>query len=106
MAFRFTEHALADLRDIASYTRDRWGDAQAERYLGALERRCQELADVPQTRRVYEDAPDYFRALIGRHAIFFRAEKDGAILIVRILHGAMLPELHLPGFQDDDAGGH
>jgi toxin ParE1/3/4 len=106
VAFRFTERALADLRDIASYTRDRWGEAQAERYLGALERRCQEVADVPNKRRVYEDAPDYFRSLVGRHAIFFRAEEDGAILIVRILHGSMLPELHLPTLPDDEGGGH
>lgn len=69
MGYRFTARARADLRDIAAYTRDRWGDAQADRYLGALERRCQEMADAPHMRRVYEDAPDYFRSLVGRHGL-------------------------------------
>lgn len=106
MAYRFTTRARADLRDIGSYTRERWGDAQAERYLDALERRCQELTDAPQMRRTYEDAPDYCRSLVGRHAIFFRADKDGSLLIVRILHAAMLPELHLPPLPDKESGDH
>ena len=106
MAYRFTTLARADLRDIGAYTRERWGDAQAERYLGALERRCRELADAPHMRRKCEDAPEYFRSFVGRHAIFFRSDEDGALLIVRILHGAMLPELHLPASPDDESGGH
>ena len=102
MRYRFTALARADLRDIGVYTRDRWGNDQCERYLSALEQRCQEMADAPNMRRVYEDAPTYFRTLVGRHAIFYRADSDGAILVVRILHAAMLPELHLPGLSDDD----
>jgi len=40
--------------------------------------------------------------LAGKHAIFYRVEADGSLLIVRILHAAMLPELHLPGQSDED----
>jgi plasmid stabilization system protein ParE len=32
--------------------------------------------------------------------VFFRREDDGGILIVRILHASMQPELH--SFEDDD----
>jgi plasmid stabilization system protein ParE len=32
--------------------------------------------------------------------VFFRREDDGGILIVRVLHQSMLPELH--GFEDED----
>jgi toxin ParE1/3/4 len=102
VGYRFTTRARDDLRDIGAYTRDRWGEAQADLYLSALERRCQEMADAPRLRRVYEDAPSYFRSLVGRHAIFYRPDGDTAILIVRILHGSMLPELHLPRSVDDD----
>jgi plasmid stabilization system protein ParE len=35
------------------------------------------------------------RALAGSHAIFYRVAEDGDLLIVRVLHAAMLPELHL-----------
>ena len=102
MGYRFTTRARADLRDIGAYTRNRWGDAQADRYLSALERRCQELAGAPHLRRIYEDVPRYFRSLVGRHAIFYREDGDDPILVVRILHGSMLPELHLPLSGDDD----
>ena len=38
--------------------------------------------------------PPYFRAPIGKHAAFYRVATDGELLIVRVLHSAMLPELH------------
>jgi toxin ParE1/3/4 len=102
LPYRFTAHARDDLRDIAAYTRDRWGDAQCDRYLTSLESRCQQLAQQPGLRRAYTDDPSYSRALAGKHAIFYRVEADGSLLVVRILHTAMLPELHLPGLPDDD----
>ena len=67
-----------------------------------MEHRCQEMADSPHLCRVYEDAPSYFRSLVGRHAVFYRSEEGGAILIVRILHASMLPELHLPHLAGDE----
>ena len=103
MPYRFTAQARDDLRDIAAYTRDRWGDAQCDRYLTSLEWRCLQLAQDPGLRRPYTDDPSYWRALAGRHAIFYRVEPDGSMLVVRILHTAMLPELHLPGQPDDEA---
>ncbi len=39
--------------------------------------------------------PPYLRALAGSHAIFYRVTDDGEVLIARVLHAAMLPELHL-----------
>jgi toxin ParE1/3/4 len=102
LPYRFTAQARDDLRDIAAYTRDRWGDTQCDRYLTALESRCQQLAQEPRLRRAYADDPPYWRALAGKHAIFYRVEADSSLLVVRILHAAMLPELHLPESTDDD----
>jgi plasmid stabilization system protein ParE len=73
-----------------------------DRYLTSLESCCQQLAHDPGLRRSYDDEPSYWRALAGKHAIFYRVEADGSLLIVRILHTAMLPELHLPGATDED----
>jgi toxin ParE1/3/4 len=106
LPYRFTARARDDLRDIAAYTRDRWGDAQCDRYLTSLEWRCLQLAQEPQLRRPYDDDASYWRALAGRHAIFYRVHADGSLLIVRILHATMLPELHLPGQSDDEADQH
>lgn len=104
MPYRFTRRARDDLRDIAAYTRDRWGDVQCERYLTSLQSCCQQLAVEPTLRRQHPDDSRYWRALAGRHVVFYRVEMDASILVVRILHAAMLPELHLPETPDDDAG--
>jgi toxin ParE1/3/4 len=103
LPYRFTAQARDDLRDIAAYTRDRWGDTQCDRYLTSLESRCQQLVQEPRLRRPFDDDPSYWRALAGKHAIFYRVEADGSLLVVRILHAAMLAELHLPGQSADEA---
>lgn len=102
MPFRFTARARDDLRDIAAYTRERWGEAQANRYLCSLESRCEQLALRPHLRRRYDDDHTYCRAVAGKHVLFYRVDVDGSLLVVRILHAAMLPELHLPGDKMDE----
>lgn len=96
--FRLLRRARTDLLDIAAYTADRWGDAQAERYLTGLYSGFQTIVDPPDRRRPFAEIPPYFRALVGKHAVFYRiaSPSDGEVLIVRVLHVAMLPELHLP----------
>lgn len=42
--YKLTTHAEQDLRDIARYTIDKWGMAQAERYEAILSKRFQEIA--------------------------------------------------------------
>jgi len=46
-------------------------------------------------RGVHRPIPPYFHAFAGSHAVFYRVADDGDLLIVRVLHAAMLPELHL-----------
>jgi len=42
--YKLTTHAEQDLRDIARYTINQWGIAQAERYEALLSKRFQEIA--------------------------------------------------------------
>ncbi len=95
--FRLLRRARTDLLDIAAYTADRWGDAQAERYVTGLYSGFQTIVDRPELRRPFAEIPPYFRAPVGKHAVFYRvaSESDGEVLIVRVLHAAMLPQLHL-----------
>ena len=102
MPVRFTTRARADLRDIAAYTLERWGTNQCDRYLDGLEKCCIRAAESPELRRRSPDFPSYYRVLAGRHAIFYRVDGADSILVVRVLHAAMLPELHLVGLGDDD----
>ncbi|MBE7483663.1 MAG: type II toxin-antitoxin system RelE/ParE family toxin [Polyangiaceae bacterium] len=101
MKYRFTAQARADLRDIAAYTLERWGPEQCDRYLIGLESACQALAERPELRRGFPSHPPYYRLLRGKHALFFRVELDGTVVVVRILHAAMLPELHLLDVDED-----
>ncbi|MCE7890443.1 MAG: type II toxin-antitoxin system RelE/ParE family toxin [Sorangiineae bacterium PRO1] len=93
--FRLLRRARTDLVEIAHFTADRWGEPQAERYVTQLYEGFQRLVDFPELRRPSPDMPTYFRALEGKHAVFYRVSDGGEVLIVRVLHGAMLPELHL-----------
>jgi toxin ParE1/3/4 len=100
--FRLLRRARADLLEIGAFTADRWGDAQAERYLIGLFAGFQTLVDRPDLRRPFREIPPYLRALIGKHAAFYRVIPDGEVLIVRVLHAAMLPALHLSDANDED----
>ena len=101
-AFRLLRRARRDLLDIADFTADRWGEEQAEHYVTQLFVGFQKLVDLPALRRPYPDLPPYCRVLVGKHAVFYRVVEGDDILIVRVLHAVMLPELHLSGDEDDE----
>lgn len=87
--------AEADLSEIADYTLRTWGEAQCERYLAQLEDCCQRLADHPILGRSCDAIrPGLRRREQGKHVVFYRRVGED-IIVVRILHERMLPELHL-----------
>ena len=101
-AFHFSRRAEADLLGIGDYTLRTWGKAQAVRYLGELEVCCQTLSDNPALgRRCDEIRPGLLRLEHGKHVVYYRQERAG-ILVSRILHQRMLPELHSIGDQYDE----
>jgi toxin ParE1/3/4 len=89
---QFSAAAENDLLNIAEYTRQTWGEIQADRYLRAIEDCCLRLARNPRLGRACEEIrPGLRRMEEGRHAIFYRPEGAG-ILVSRILHQSMLPQ--------------
>lgn len=87
---RFRPRAVADIESIWDYSADRWGVAQADRYVRDLHDACRALArgeaaglDVSAIR------PGYRKLRCGRHLIFHRTTDDGAVEIVRVLHQRM-----------------
>lgn len=93
--FRLLRRARADVLEIGAFTADRWGEAQAERYIVGLFLGFQALVDRPELRRAFVEIPPYLRVLVGKHAVFYRVSSEGEVVIVRVLHATMLPELHL-----------
>lgn len=87
---RFRPRAVADLESIWDYTADRWGVAQADRYVRDLHDACRALARGEASSLDASAIRAGYRKLRrGRHLIFHRTTEDGAVEIVRILHERM-----------------
>jgi toxin ParE1/3/4 len=100
-AIQVSRGAKSDLARIGAFTLEKWGAAQAERYLGGLEECAKMLADNPALGRDCAwIRPGLRRFEKGQHVLFYR-QTAGGILISRILHRTMLPDEH--GFDSNDA---
>jgi toxin ParE1/3/4 len=94
--FRLSRLAEADLRHIAQYTFETWGEEQTRRYVGDLKRCIERLGDSPLLGRADNFWEGLRRAEQGKHVVFYRMEGEG-VLILRILHHRMLPGRHEMG---------
>ena len=87
--YRLTPRALADLDAIASYTLERWGEAQVEAYLRALSNRFEWLAENPQLGKPRDDVAKGYRCYLqGRHLIFYIFD-DSSVDIIGLPHRSM-----------------
>ncbi len=87
--------ARADLVRIGDYTRREWGTAQRRKYLGQIRYAFRALRDTPGIGAARDDIGAGLRAHpVQRHVIFYR-ETGSELVIVRVLHASMDPELHL-----------
>jgi toxin ParE1/3/4 len=100
-AFRLTQRAKADLKEIGRYTQRTWGREQRNRYLATLDASFHDLAQTPQKGRRCDDIRQGYRKYqVGRHVIFYRQEKTD-IEIIRILHDRMDVETQLAGDEEE-----
>lgn len=91
-----TPRARRDLGEIWDYSAERWGAAQADRYVRLIATECAALASGRSVGRSAEAIrPGYLRRAVGSHLLFYRTRKRGGIEIVRILHQRMDVERHL-----------
>jgi toxin ParE1/3/4 len=98
--YKLSKLAEADLEAIADYSVERWGEAQAIRYLDGLLRCCERIVAYPQIgRRCEALRTGYRRMEQGRHVLFYQLT-SGSVVVQRILHQDVLPEKHV---MDDPA---
>ena len=91
-----TERAKKDLIGIANYTKEKWSEEQAEKYIRMLLTECGELANKPMIGRSYDPfCPGLQGIPCGKHVIFYRVLAQGNIRIVRVLHERMDLPRHL-----------
>jgi toxin ParE1/3/4 len=87
--------AQADIDDIWEYTVERWGERQAETYIGIIKEGVDAIAANPAVGRPCDDVrPNYRRYPVGSHVLFFRVRAD-EVVVVRILHQRMDVDRHL-----------
>jgi plasmid stabilization system protein ParE len=91
MAVRIQRAASHRLDEIFRYTRDRWGEKQAERYLEGL---FQAFAAIESDGVLSRPIPaafgvDGYVCRYQHHFIYWRRLADGDIGIVTILHERM-----------------
>lgn len=96
MELTLSDLAIIDLANIFNYTIDVWGERQAYRYQELIDNGLAAIAENP-TLVLSKDANKYFpqaRSLkVEKHYIYYVVEDD-EIVILRILHQSMNPELH------------
>ena len=91
----FSKRAEADLCEIWLYSFQTFGEVQADRYLDQLDEGLRECAAEPERGKPWDDVqPGYWSFLIRRHVAFFTFTAD-EVLVQRVLHGSMDPDLHL-----------
>jgi toxin ParE1/3/4 len=94
--FFLSGKAKADVKEIGRYTQQRWGVEQRNRYLGELDACFQKIGANPTLGSSAEAIRSGYRRIReSSHVVFFR-KAGNEVEIVRVLHGRMLPEKHLP----------
>ncbi|MDR3450619.1 MAG: type II toxin-antitoxin system RelE/ParE family toxin [Alphaproteobacteria bacterium] len=84
-ALRKTRQVEQDLIDIWLYTAEKWGEAQADKYLRALETRFEEISRGAVPLKILAEAIRYVRC--EHHFIFVLAGKKP--VVVTVLHEKM-----------------
>ncbi len=100
---RISGPAKLDLGRIGEYTRRAWGAVQKRKYLGQIKVMFEAVRDTPGIGTRRDDIRKGLRAQsVQKHVIFYRETKT-ELVIVRVLHQSMNPELRLK--QRDRGGG-
>lgn len=102
-SFRVSARAGHRLDEIFAYTRERWGEAQAEHYLRGLFEQFDAIAArrVPWRAIPAEFGVQGFVCRHERHFIYWKVLGDGAVGIVTVLHEQMH---QMDRFRDDARG--
>jgi toxin ParE1/3/4 len=99
-SFRVQRNAGHRIDEIYAYTRDRWGEAQAERYIKGLFSRFDAIAaeSFPWRAIPAEFGVSGFVCKYEHHFIYWKVLADDSIGIVTVLHERMH---HIERFKDD-----
>jgi toxin ParE1/3/4 len=100
IGFRIQRAAGERLDEIYVYTRNQWGEAQAERYIQGMFSRFEAITarEFPWRPIAAEFEVSGFVCKYERHFIYWKVLADGTVGIVAILHERMH---QIERFKDD-----
>lgn len=81
--------AQQDLVNLWLYTYEEWGEAQADKYLDAIEHTLHLLAEQPLLCRAREELSPPVRIHHHEHHLIVYTEAEQGINIIRVLHENM-----------------
>ena len=86
--YRFTRSAREDLIDIWLYTRENWGEAQADSYQDSLHVCCEQIA-VGRAQVKLVPGLNRIRSHRCQHHYLFFVEQNSSVVIIAVLHERM-----------------
>ncbi len=87
---KISRAASGDLREIYAYTSERWGEGQADAYLGNLRTAMDTIASgAALVNPLASRHRGMFKLRQGCHLIIFCEPSEGEIFVVRVLHDRM-----------------
>ena len=87
--FKVSKQANQDLFEIGSFTQNKFGIQQRNKYLDELSDKFQYLADSPELGIQKDNVrKNYFSYSIQKHTIYYKKYNNG-IRIIRVLHQSM-----------------
>lgn len=94
--------AKRDIVDVLSYTKERWGKAQALAYRELIREALRAVAADPLCGKLRSTRPGVLSHHIkqpgrdARHIVFYRVSSANVVEVVRVLHDSMDFDQHLP----------
>jgi len=85
-----SDSADKDIVEIATYTKETWGNVQCSLYLDNLKSAFAKLVNNPKIGIKTNDVRiGYYKYFVGRHIILYRVSVNYDIEIIRVLHQSM-----------------
>ena len=88
--FNLSNKAIDDLAQIWNYTAETWSENQADYYYQMLLETCSEIANKPDSGKLYNKiVGGLFGYRAGRHIVFYVKVNSKEVDVIRVLHGQM-----------------
>lgn len=95
LVLEITPLAAGDLKEIAFYSDMNFGFAATDAYRAGLQSAIARLLDFPAVGTELKIGQHSVRRISFRSHVIYYQKVEDRILILRVLHGSQLPQLHL-----------